>query len=71
MKYYVIVIMTYSDKDTTKSVYEFDSSNAAVSRFHQALNSAYNTSNCLTCVAVIIDEYSNLVRSERYAVETT
>lgn len=67
MKYYLMEVTTYTDKETEeKALYAYDTYNEALSPFHTKMGGLMKRENTNSELLVIIDDYGNVMRSEKY-----
>ena len=66
MKYYVIEIATGDSKIEGKSIYEYNTSNAALGAFHQKLGTAMKSDLYTSDLLMVIDSNGMQIRCEKY-----
>lgn len=71
MTYYVIEISTGDAKISGKGIYEFESEKDAVAMFHSKLGVAMKSDLYASDLVMVIDEFGNVLKRERYTAETT
>ena len=71
MKYYLIEISTGDTKISGKGIYEYATEKEAVAMFHSKLGSAMKSDLFETELIMVIDEFGNVLKCERYIAETT
>lgn len=66
MKYFVLEISTGDSKIAGKSVYEYDTADAAIAAWHQKLATAMRSEMYETELVMVVNDHGAVIKAERY-----
>lgn len=66
MKYFVILIKSFTDKPSSKSIYEYGAYHEAIGAFHSSLGSAMKDATTTECLCIVIDSLGVQCANEHY-----